>query len=62
MFPPFRVNVLMLDALKKILGLDEESKKAREKAAEEERREREERVAQAKQGLEKVAEAQKEDG
>ncbi len=51
----------MLEALKKLLGLDEASAEARRKAEEEERREREERVAKQQEGLKKVAEARKEE-
>ncbi|MGF1609370.1 MAG: hypothetical protein ACFCUQ_08240 [Kiloniellales bacterium] len=47
----------MFQAIKKLLGADEETKAARQKAAEEERREREARVQQRKDELEKTAEA-----
>jgi len=52
----------MLDALKKLVGLDRPSAEARRKAAEEERREREQRVAAQKEALEKVAEAERDQG
>ena len=49
----------MLDAFKKTLGLDEESKKrrekAREKVREEERRERAERVRQEAEAMKQIA-------
>lgn len=48
----------MLDALKKLIGLDKDSAEARRKAAEAERLERESRVAEQKEALEKVAEAE----
>jgi len=47
----------MLQAIKKLLGADEESKAARERAAEEERREREARIQQRKGALERNAKA-----
>jgi len=50
----------MLEALKKLIGLDSGSAEARKQAAEEERRERERRVAEQKEVLEKVAEAERE--
>ena len=49
----------MLEQLKKLLGLDKESVEARSKAADEERRERETRIAQQTEALKKVAEADK---
>lgn len=51
----------MLEALKKILGMDEESKAARAKVAEQERLEREKRMAQEKDALERVTELEKEE-
>lgn len=50
----------MLEALKKLVGLDKETQEARRKAAEEERRERESRVADQKEALKTVAETEKE--
>jgi len=47
----------MLNALKKLVGADEESKARRKEALEQERREREQRVRQEKEKLEKVAES-----
>jgi hypothetical protein len=47
----------MFQAIKKLLGADEEAKAARQKAAEEERLEREARVQQRKEALEKNANA-----
>jgi hypothetical protein len=47
----------MLNALKKLVGADEESKARRQEALERERREREERVQQEKAKMEKVAES-----
>lgn len=51
----------MLEALKMLLGLDKESVEARKKAADEERREREIRIAKQKEALEKAVEADKEE-
>lgn len=51
----------MLEALKKLVGLDKESAEARKKAAEVERRERQQRVAEQKEALKQVVEAEKED-
>lgn len=51
----------MLETLKKLVGLDRDSAEARKRAAEEERREREQRVAEQKEALEKVAEAEREE-
>ncbi len=51
----------MLEALKKLVGLDKEGAEARKQAAEQERRERESRVAANKEALHKVAEAESED-
>ena len=50
----------MWEALKKLVGLDKESAEARKKVAEEERRERESRVAEQKEALKQVAESEKE--
>jgi hypothetical protein len=47
----------MLNALKKLIGADEESKARRKEALERERREREERVQQEKAKMQKVAES-----
>jgi hypothetical protein len=44
----------MLDAIKKVLGLDEEGKKRREAAREQERKEREERVRQEARAMSKA--------
>ncbi len=44
----------MLDAIKKLLGLDEEGKKRRQQALEQERRERAERVRQEAQAMKKA--------
>lgn len=52
----------MIEALKRLLGLDEVSKQARRNAAEIERRERETRVAEQKERLKKVAETDTEQG
>jgi len=52
----------MLQALKKLVGLDEASAEARRQAAEQERREREKRVAEQKEALKRVAEAEKDAG
>lgn len=46
----------MLDAIKKALGLDEEGKKRREQAREQERRERAERVRQEAQAMKRAIE------
>ena len=43
----------MLETLKKLIGMDKESAEARKKAAEQERREREMRVAEQKAALKK---------
>ena len=51
----------MLEALKKLVGLDKESAEARKKAAEEERRERENRVAEQKEALKQVIDTEKGD-
>ena len=51
----------MLEALKKLLGLDKETVEARKKAADQERLEREARVAQQKEAMTKAAEADKEE-
>lgn len=51
----------MLEALKKLIGMDKDSVEARKQAAEEERRERENRVAKQHEELKQVAEAEKED-
>lgn len=51
----------MLEALKRLVGMDKESAEARKKAAELERQERESRIAKSKQELEQVAKAEKED-
>lgn len=47
----------MLETLKKLVGMDEASVEARRKAAEEEQREREARVAQQKDALKEVPKA-----
>lgn len=47
----------MFQAIKKLLGADEEAKAARKKALEVEQREREARVQQRKEALEKSAKA-----
>jgi len=52
----------MLDALKKLVGADEESKARRKEAIEQERREREQRVRQEKEKMAKVAESMRDDG
>lgn len=44
----------MLEAIMKVLGLDEEGKKRREQAREQERKEREERVRQEAQAMKKA--------
>ena len=49
----------MLEALKKLVGMDKESAEARKKAAEQERRERESRVAEQKEALKDVAKAER---
>lgn len=49
----------MLEALKKLVGMDQKSMEARKKAAEEERREREMRVAEQKEALKEIVEADK---
>jgi len=49
----------MFDALKKLIGADEESKKRRQELDEQEQREREERVRQHKKALQKTIEAEK---
>lgn len=51
----------MLETLKKLVGMDQQSIEARKKAAEEERREREGRVAEQKEALKQVAEAEKDE-
>lgn len=51
----------MLNALKKLVGADEESKARRKEALEQERREREQRVRQEKEKMEKVAESMRKD-
>ena len=51
----------MLNALKKLVGADEESKARRKEALEQERREREQRVRQEKEKIEKVAESMRKD-
>jgi len=51
----------MWEALKKLVGMDKDSVEARKKAAEEERRERENRVAKNQEALKQVAETEKED-
>ena len=51
----------MMEALKKLVGLDKKSVEARKKAAEEERREREQRVAKEHEALAQVADSQKEE-
>jgi hypothetical protein len=51
----------MIEALKKMFGMDEETKAARAKVAEQERLEREKRMSQEKEALEKVVEAEKQD-
>ncbi|HEX9569757.1 MAG TPA: hypothetical protein VF987_08780 [Rhodospirillales bacterium] len=49
----------MFDALKKLIGADEESKKRRRELDEQEQRERDERVRQHKEALQKTIEAEK---
>ena len=51
----------MLEVLKKFIGMDQKSVEARKKAAEEERRERELRVAEQKETLKEIVEADKQD-
>lgn len=51
----------MLEALKKFIGMDTNSVEARKKAAEEERRERERRVAEQKETLKEIVESDKHD-
>lgn len=51
----------MFDALKKLIGADEESKKRRRELDEQERREREERVRQQKEVLKRNIEAAKQE-
>ena len=50
-----------MEALKKLIGMDKDSAEARKMAAEEERRERERRVAEQKDALKKIVEADKHD-
>ena len=50
----------MLEALKKLLGLDKDTVEARKKAADQERLEREARVAKQKEALKQAAEADEE--
>lgn len=52
---------VMLEALKKFIGMDKNSVEARKKAAEEERREREMRIAEQKEALKEIVEADKHD-
>lgn len=52
----------MLEALKKLLGADEESKARRAEAAEQERREREKRILEQREALKKTVEAEREQG
>jgi len=47
----------MWDALKKLVGADEESKARRQVAIEEERREREQRIQAGKEALERTIKA-----
>ncbi len=49
----------MFDALKKLIGADEESKKLRRELDEQEQREREQRVQQHKKALQKTIDAEK---
>ena len=51
----------MLEALKKFIGMDQKSVEARKRAAEEERREREMRVAEQKEALKGIVETDKTD-
>lgn len=51
----------MLEALKKLIGIDQKSVEARKKAAEEERHEREMRVAEHKEALKEIVEPDKQD-
>jgi len=49
----------MLETLKKLVGLDQESAEARKRAAEQEREERESRVAAQSEALKQVSEMEK---
>lgn len=49
----------MLEALKKLVGADEEGKARRAAAAEQERREREKRIQEQREALKKTLEAEK---
>lgn len=51
----------MWELLKKLVGADEGSKARRREAAEEERRDREQRIRERKEGLERTAESEKDD-